>query len=72
MISFEEVHNPKELSEIASEIWHEYWYNILLPEQIDYMLEKFQSEKAISEQIKMKTILIFIFYLTAKLQDIQD
>ena len=41
-----------ELAELASEIWHEYWPCILTAEQIDYMLEKFQSKKAIKEQIK--------------------
>ena len=41
-----------ELTELASEIWHEYWPCILTAEQIDYMIEKFQSKKAIKEQIK--------------------
>ena len=41
-----------ELAELASEIWHEYWPCILTAEQIDYMVEKFQSKKAIKEQIK--------------------
>lgn len=39
------------LAELASEIWHEYWPCILTPEQIDYMVENFQSENAIKEQI---------------------
>lgn len=41
----------KTLAELASEIWHEYWPCILTPEQIDYMVENFQSENAIKEQI---------------------
>ena len=41
----------KILAELASEIWHEYWPCILTPEQIDYMVENFQSENAIKEQI---------------------
>ena len=41
-----------ELAELASEIWHEYWPCILTAKQIDYMVEKFQSKKAIKEQIK--------------------
>jgi len=40
----------KELANLASKIWHEYWVIILSPEQIDYMVENFQSEKAIKEQ----------------------
>lgn len=39
------------MAELASEIWHEYWPCILTPEQIDYMVENFQSENAIKEQI---------------------
>ncbi len=44
--------NIKELAELASEIWHEYWPCILSVEQINYMVDKFQSEHAILEQIK--------------------
>ncbi len=40
------------LVNLASEIWHEYWPCILSPEQIDYMVDKFQSYKAIQNQIK--------------------
>ena len=42
----------KELAELSSEIWHEYWPCILSDEQIDYMVDKFQSEHAMLEQIK--------------------
>ena len=49
----------KELAELASGIWHEYWPCLLSPEQIDYMVEKFQSEKAIIEQIKNENYAYF-------------
>ncbi len=39
------------LANLASEIWHEYWPCILSAEQIDYMVDKFQSYKAIQNQI---------------------
>ena len=52
MIELKKVDNPKELAKLASLIWHEYWTEILSPEQIDYMINKFQSENAINEQIK--------------------
>lgn len=39
-----------DLAKLASSIWHEYWTEILSPEQIDYMVENFQSEKAIKNQ----------------------
>lgn len=42
----------KELAAIADEIWHQHFPSILTNEQIDYMVEMFQSEKALNEQIK--------------------
>ncbi len=42
----------KKLADLASDIWHEYWPIILTPEQIDYMIEKFQSYNAIKRQIE--------------------
>ena len=42
----------KSLENIASEIWHEYWTVILTLEQIDYMVEKFQSCSAIKNQLE--------------------
>ena len=42
----------KELADLASEIWHEYWPCILTDEQIDYMVEKFQSESVLEFQMK--------------------
>ena len=37
----------EKLAALASEIWHSYWPKILSPAQIDYMVAKFQSFKAI-------------------------
>lgn len=42
----------QKLSDLASEIWHEYWTVILTPQQIDYMVEKFQSFNAMKNQIE--------------------
>lgn len=52
MAEFKKVNDIKELASLASSIWHEYWTCILTPEQIDYMVENFQSEKAIKNQIE--------------------
>ena len=52
MISFNKAENLKELASLASAIWHEYWTCILSPEQIDYMVENFQSENAMKNQIE--------------------
>lgn len=42
----------QKLAKLASEIWHEYWTVILSAEQIDYMVDKFQSYNAIKNQIE--------------------
>lgn len=55
MITFEKVTTDKQietLALLASEIWHNYWTIILSIEQIDYMVEKFQSKNAIYNQIQ--------------------
>lgn len=39
------------LAQLAAEIWNEYYASIITNEQIDYMLEKFQSIEAITEQM---------------------
>lgn len=40
-----------EFTQLAAEIWREYYVSIITIEQIDYMIEKFQSVSAITEQI---------------------
>ncbi len=52
----------KLLADIAYEIWHEYFGIIISESQIDYMVEKFQSEKAITEQIQSLGYEYFLFY----------
>ena len=42
----------KELAELANEIWHEYWPCLLSEEQINYMVEIFQSKNAIKKQLE--------------------
>lgn len=39
------------LAALAREIWREYWPFLLSEEQISYMVEKFQSEKALARQM---------------------
>ena len=41
----------KNFTELASQIWHEYWTCLLSIEQINYMVEKFQSYNAVKNQI---------------------
>ncbi len=40
------------ITELANKIWNEHFTPIIGKAQVDYMLEKFQSKKAISEQIE--------------------
>ena len=41
----------REVSVLAEKIWHECFVGIISEEQIDYMVEKFQSYSSMSEQI---------------------
>lgn len=61
MIKFEEVkkNDIKNLSDLANEVWHEYWVCLLSDEQIEYMIEKFQSENAIKKQIENENYVYF-------------
>ena len=51
------------LAELASTIWHEYWTVILTPEQIDYMVENFQSAHAIKNQYENEN---YTYYFIVK------
>jgi len=41
-----------DLVRLAAEIWNEYFITIISREQIDYMLQKFQSYPALTDQLK--------------------
>ena len=47
-----DVKELKELEKLTTEIWHEYFASIISVEQIDYMVDKFQSEWSMREQIE--------------------
>lgn len=48
------------LADMADRVWHEYFTIILKPEQIDYMVDKFQSVPAIKEQMENGYVYYFI------------
>ncbi|MCM1507138.1 MAG: GNAT family N-acetyltransferase [Ruminococcus flavefaciens] len=53
MISIEKVISDSELHEVAmlaEKIWHEFFPAVISEEQIDYMVEKFQSYEAMKNQ----------------------
>jgi len=43
--------NGNEIAELASVIWHEHFLAIIGEAQVEYMLDKFQSEKVITKSI---------------------
>lgn len=51
------------VSRLAEEIWHEHYADILSPDQIDYMVEKFQSFEAICEQTRNEGYQYFLLLL---------
>lgn len=54
-LSLTQVHTEADVewvTELANEIWQEYYIEIITQEQIDYMLKKFQSVEAILKQIE--------------------
>ncbi|BAY86286.1 hypothetical protein NIES267_57920 [Calothrix parasitica NIES-267] len=54
MIEFKIVDNPEAISQLAKLafiIWNQHYLPIIGNEQVDYMLDKFQSEDAIKQQI---------------------
>jgi diamine N-acetyltransferase len=60
MIPVKDKENISITSKLAFEIWKEHYYPVLGKGQIDYMLDKFQSPEAISEQISQKD---YMYYL---------
>lgn len=42
----------KDIAVLAGEIWHEHFTDIIGEEQVNYMVEKFQSYSALKEQIE--------------------
>lgn len=53
-LEFVDVGGLSEVADMADEIWHEYFPCILTDEQIDYMVDRFQSERAMREQVSEK------------------
>jgi len=54
MIRIIKVHSEQQVADVtylAREIWQEHYLSIVGQEQIDYMLEKFQCERAITKQL---------------------
>ncbi len=52
----------KAISELASIIWHEHFPSIISDEQIDYMVEKFQSYEAIKAAVENDGYRYYMMY----------
>ena len=50
------------LAALATEIWHEYFTAIISKEQIDYMVEKFQSYPVLKKAIEEENYTYFLAY----------
>jgi len=51
MIPIESKEQIKEFAKMAEVVWNEHFTSIIGKKQVDYMLERFQSENAVTEQI---------------------
>lgn len=51
-VRVERAEQVTELAAIADEVWHQHFATILSPEQIDYMVARFQSEAAMKDQME--------------------
>ena len=53
-------HQIEELAQLAKQIWHEYFINIISHERIDYMVEKYQSLTALKKAIQQEGYTYFL------------
>lgn len=64
MLIFEKVQTDADITEcakLAAEIWNQHFISILSQEQIDYMVSKFQSERALHNQIENEGYTYYFF-----------
>ena len=50
------------ISKLAHTIWHEYYISIISLEQIEYMLEKYNSVKSIEERVQVGVLFYCLAY----------
>ena len=53
-LDFVDIDSLSEVAEMADKVWHEYFPCILTEQQIDYMVDRFQSDRAMREQVMDK------------------
>lgn len=57
----------QELAQLAKEIWNSYFPGIISKEQIDYMVDKYQSLPALTKAVKQEGYTYFLGYEEKKL-----
>lgn len=67
MIKYEKVVNINKLVALSSLIWHEYWKDFLSDAQINYMVDKFQSEHAFKHQMEFEHYTYYYIYYNREL-----
>lgn len=63
-IRYKPIHQAEDIAlvaQLADEIWREHYVSIISMEQIDYMLDKYQSIAAITDQIHQEGYEYFLF-----------
>lgn len=59
-------HQIADLADLAKKVWNEYFVSILIQDQIDYMVDKFQSMPAMTEQIQNQGYQYYFLNLEGK------
>ena len=55
--------NIELVAQLADEIWHEHYTRIIGAQQVEYMIEKFQSTEAITRQTDSGELTYFLLFL---------
>jgi len=66
-----QVNSAEEIAEVArlaAEIWHEYYVSIITIDQIAYMVQKYQSVEAISDQIRQQGYEYYLIHRNDKVR----
>ena len=64
-IAIKNVSTPEDIAltaQLGQEIWHEHYDSLIGPDQVDYILEHFQSVPAITEQIAHGTTYLLAYW----------
>jgi RimJ/RimL family protein N-acetyltransferase len=66
-VKVENSNQIKDVANLGTAIWHEHYASILSADQIDYMVEKFQSEVAVQKQIEENNYTYYMMIVEERL-----